>query len=243
MLGSGSPYPTLARRALKLEAVTATIDAPAQVAAGAKFDVKWTGPKNERDYIGIGTDTQKYGAYIYTRDGSPMHFTAPDAPGKYELRYFLGSGDKIIATRPLTVGGVSASVSGPATIGVGAGVKIKWEGPNNARDFITIVKAGTPAGQFAAYAYTSAGNPVEIRAPEQAGDYEIRYLTGQSYATLASAKLTVGGANASVKGPATAVAGNEFSVTWTGSEQRSRLHQSGEERRARRRQRCVGVHE
>jgi hypothetical protein len=57
---------------------------------------------------------------------------------------------------------------------------------------------------------------VELRAPEQAGDYEIRYLTGQSYATLASAKIAVTSANATVKGPATAVAGSTFTVTWTG---------------------------
>ncbi len=144
VLGSASPYPTLARHALKLTAVAATIEAPAQVAAGAKFDVKWTGPNNARDYIGISDGVQKYTKYLYTSDGSPLHFVAPDAPGKYELRYFLSSGDKIIATRAFTVGGVSASVSGPATIGVGAAVKIKWEGPNNERDFISIVKAGTP---------------------------------------------------------------------------------------------------
>jgi hypothetical protein len=101
-------------------------------------------------------------------------------------------------------------------VGVGASFKIKWTGPNNARDFITVVKAGTPDKQYAAYAYTSAGNPVELRAPEQAGDYELRYLTGQTYATLAASKISVTSANATVKGPATAIAGSRFPVTWTG---------------------------
>ena len=216
VLSANSPYPTLTTSALKLEAVTATLEAPAQVAAGTRFQVTWTGPKFARDFIGLGDATQKYGPYAYAREGSPITLTAPDKAGAYELRYFLGSGEKVIATRPLTVGSVSATVTAPATVGVGANFKVNWSGPNNARDFITVVKAGTPERQYSAYAYTSAGNPVELRAPEQAGDYEVRYLTAQSYATLATAKISVTAANATVKGPATAAAGSTFTVTWTG---------------------------
>jgi hypothetical protein len=99
---------------------------------------------------------------------------------------------------------------------VGANFKISWTGPNNPRDFITIVKAGTPDKRYDAYAYTSAGNPLELRAPEQPGEYEVRYLTAQSYATLAKTKITIAAANATVKGPATVVAGGTFAVTWSG---------------------------
>src|SRR6185295_2175012 len=65
LLGASSPYPTLVKRAIKLEAVSATLDFPAQVAGGSKFQVTWTGPKNPRDYIGIGDARQKYGPYHY----------------------------------------------------------------------------------------------------------------------------------------------------------------------------------
>src|SRR5262245_57868537 len=66
LLAADSPYPTLARRPLRIDAVEATLDAPAQVAAGAKFSVKWTGPDNERDYIAYGTDARPYIGYEYT---------------------------------------------------------------------------------------------------------------------------------------------------------------------------------
>jgi hypothetical protein len=216
LLSADSPYPTLVRRPLKIEATTATLEAPAQVAAGAKIPVTWTGPNNPRDYVGIGDASQKYLGYVYTREGSPLTLNAPDKAGTYELRYFLASGDKVIATRPITIAGASAKVTAPATIAAGANLKITWEGPNNPRDFITIVKAGTPEKQYKAYEYTSAGNPVELRAPEQAGDYEVRYLTAQSYLTLASAKVVVTAVNATIKAPASAVAGSSFTVNWTG---------------------------
>ncbi len=73
-------------------------------------------------------------------------------------------------------------------------MKITWQGPNNERDFITIVPAGTPERQYKACKYTKEGSSLELRAREVPGEYEVRYLTGQTYATLATAKVTVGGA-------------------------------------------------
>jgi hypothetical protein len=216
LLAADSPYPTLARRALRIDAVEATLEAPGQVSAGAKFSVKWTGPNNERDYIAIGNATRPYLGYEYTKAGNPLDLTAPEEPGQYELRYFLGAGDVIIGKRPLVVGAVSASVTVPSNVAAGSKFKITWQGPNNARDFITIVKAGTPDKQYGAYEYSSKGSPVEMRAPDVGGEYEVRYLTAQTYATLATAKLTVTAATASIKGPTQAVAGSTFAVNWQG---------------------------
>ena len=216
LLAADSPYATLARRALRIDAVQATVDAPAQVAAGAKFSVKWTGPNNERDYIAIGNAARPYLGYEYTKAGSPLDLTAPEEPGQYEVRYFLGAGDVLIGKKPIVVGAVSASISAPQTAPAGSKIRITWQGPNNPRDFITIVKAGTPEKQYGAYEYTTKGSPVEMRAPDVGGEYEVRYATGQSYATLAMAKMTITASTASVKPPPQAVAGSTVAVSWQG---------------------------
>ncbi len=219
LLGADTPYPTLARRPIRVAAVTATLDGPAQVAAGAKFEMRWTGPNNTRDYVGIGDADPKgrlYITYVYTNNGSPVQLVAPDKPGAYELRYYLGLDNKVIASRPITVGSVTASVSAPATVAAGGKVPVTWSGPNNPRDFITIVKAGTADKQYGPYAYTTKGSPLELRAPDEPGDYEVRYLTGQTYATLGTAKLTVTANSGSVQGPAEVVAGSTFPVNWKG---------------------------
>jgi len=219
LLGADSPYPTLATRALKLNAVNATLDAPAQIAAGKSFQVKWTGPNNARDYVGIGDVDAKKRAYIsykYTREGSPITLTAPDAAGEYVLRYFLGNGDAVIASKNITVGAVSASLSGPPQVNAGAKFNVTWEGPNNPRDFITIVKAGSPEKGYDRYEYTSKGKTLQLRAPDQAGEYELRYLTAQTYATLARTKIQVAPISASITAPASVVAGSEIDVRWTG---------------------------
>lgn len=216
LLGAASPYPTLARRPLRVAAVTASLEAPAQVSAGAKFQVRWTGPGNPRDYVGIGDTRRPYISYVYTRVGSPLSLNAPDDAGEYELRYFLAAGDTVIGSRPITVGGVTATVSAPAQVAAGARFAVKWTGPDNPRDFVTLVRAGTPARQYERYAYTSKGSPLELTAPDQPGDYELRYLTAQSYATLGTAPLKVTPITASIQGPAEAVAGSRFPVKWQG---------------------------
>lgn len=216
LLRANSPYPTLASKPLKIGAATATLEAPTEIAAGKEIQIKWTGPNNARDFVGIGDASRPYITYDYTRKGSTIKLTAPDKAGDYEVRYFLGSGYKVIASQPLKVTSTSAKLTVPASIAAGASIRIGWEGPNNPRDFITIVKVGTPEKQYAAYVYTSKGNPVELRAPEQAGEYEVRYLTGQAYQTLGSARISVGAVSATVKGPESAVAGSTFTVNWTG---------------------------
>ena len=194
----------------------ASLDAPAQVEAGVAFEVKWTGPNNPLDYVGIGSSDRPYIVYAYTKAGNPTKLTAPDEPGTYELRYFLGQGDTVIGTRSIAVGGVSATVAAQALVKAGATFAVTWTGPGNELDFITLVPAGAPPKEYAGYAYTSKGSPLELTAPDRPGQYEVRYLTGQSYATLASAKVEVTPISGSLQGPAEAPAGSTFAVRWEG---------------------------
>lgn len=214
-----SPYKTLAAKPITLTAVDASVKAPASVAAGASFEVSWTGPNNDRDYVAIG-ETQAGGRpyldYKYTRVGSPLQLSAPEKPGSYEVRYFLGAGDSIVARQTIAVGEVTATLSAPATVAAGAKFSVKWTGPDNPRDFVTVVKAGTVERTYQRYEYTANGNPLVFTAPDIAGAYEIRYATGKNYLTLARAALTVGAVSASLSGPAQAVAGESFPVTWKG---------------------------
>ena len=216
LLGADAPYPTLASRPIRIDEVKATLEAPDRVDAGAKFQVKWSGPDNPRDYVAIGDAKRKYITYAYTTAGNPVSLVAPDSAGEYELRYILAEGDTVIGTRPLVIGGVTATVAGPAKVAAGARFQVKWTGPDHPRDFVTVVKAGTPDRQYGPYAYTSKGSPLELTAPDEAGKYEIRYLTAQTYATLGSSPVEVTAISATVKGPAEVVAGSTFATQWEG---------------------------
>ena len=216
---ANSPYKTMAMRPIKLTSASASVSAPATVAAGSTFEVKWTGPNNERDYVTIGETTpggRLYLDYKYSREGSPVKLSAPEKPGNYEVRYILGVGDTVIARQPITIGGVTASLTAPAQVAAGAKFKVNWSGPNNPRDFITMVKAGTAEKTYERYAYTDKGSTLELIAPDEPGNYELRYATGTAYLTLARAAIVVGSISGTITGPAQAIAGETFKVSWKG---------------------------
>ncbi|MES1263409.1 MAG: VWA domain-containing protein, partial [Peristeroidobacter soli] len=219
LCAADSPYKTLVAKPIQIIGPKASVSAPASVAAGATFEVKWTGPNNERDYIAIGEATpggRLYLDYKYSREGSPTKLTAPDKAGSYEARYIMGVGDTVIARQAIEVGAVTATVTAPAQVAAGAKFKVRWTGPNNPRDYVTMVKAGTAEKTYERYAYTSTGSTLELTAPDVPGDYELRYATGKEYLTLARASIKVGAVTGSVTGPAQVVAGESFKATWKG---------------------------
>lgn len=221
LCAADSPYKTLAAKPIVLTSAQATVKGPASVNAGAHFELTFTGPNNERDYVTIGElgpNGRKYLDYKYTRTGSPAKLAAPEKPGDYELRYILAQGDTIIARQAIKVGSVNASLTAPAQVAAGSRFKVTWAGPNNERDFVTMVKAGTAEKTYDRYVYTSKGNIIEFTAPDLPGAYELRYATGQGYLTLARASITVGSVSATLTAPATAVAGQTFKVSWKGPE-------------------------
>jgi Ca-activated chloride channel family protein len=83
----------------------AAITAPDSVAAGAQFEIGWTGPNLHGDWLTIikaDRPPTEYGSYVDAPNGSPGKLTAPATPGPYELRYLL-RGKTIIARQPITV--------------------------------------------------------------------------------------------------------------------------------------------
>jgi hypothetical protein len=220
-LGAASPYPTLARAPIAIVDATATLTAPASVPAGEEFAIQWTGPNNDREFIGLvkadAAEGTYNGPYKYTREGSPLTLRAPDEAGDYELRYMMAATPyRTIGRARVQVTATEAALTTPATVAAGSTFSIQWQGPDNPRDFITIVPVGAPEREYDAYVYTSAGNPASIAAPEVAGAYEVRYLTGQAYATLATAALTVTPVSATLDAPPSAPARAVVTVTWEG---------------------------
>ncbi|HEX2626845.1 MAG TPA: hypothetical protein VHL56_08060 [Candidatus Limnocylindrales bacterium] len=66
-----------------------------------------------------------------------------------------------------------------------------WTGPSAPGDYITIAAAGSAEGTYLNYCYTTAPSPCIINAPDTAGPYEIRYVTGAQGKTLATEPLLV----------------------------------------------------
>jgi Ca-activated chloride channel homolog len=216
---TGQSNTVLARRPLLVTEVTARVEAPTELVAGASFSVTWTGPNNGGDYITIvpaGADEGAYRDYAYTDAGSPVTLRAPVDAGAYEVRYVTGQGDRTLTSAPTTVSEAATGLRVPREVAAGTAFEVDWTGPNNGGDYITIVPAGADEGSYLDYAYTDGGNPSTLKAPVDAGAYEVRYVAGQGDRTLASAPITITGTTASVEAPAVVASGSTFEVGWTG---------------------------
>ena len=183
---------------ISLSASKYSLDAPASAVAGSKLSVKWTGPNNKGDYVTIvkkGDPIGTYTQYFYTRDGNPGALQTPLVPGDYELRYSTEgvSPNPTLSSRPLKLTGASYKLEAPSSGQRGGKVQVKWTGPNNPGDYITIVKKGAPVGTYNAYIYTRDGNPGSLPLPDEPGQYELRYSSEQASPnpTLFSLPFTV----------------------------------------------------
>src|SRR5688572_31651522 len=84
-----------------------------------------------------------------------------------------------------------ATVKAPAQVIAGAAFRAEWTGPNNTGDYLTIVRPTSDSATYQNYSDTRDGSPLELTAPIEAGDWEVRYVTVKSKTVLARAPLTV----------------------------------------------------
>ncbi len=209
----------LATRPIELTPVSATLEAPDQAPAGSGVEVHWTGPNNPQDYITIvepGAPEGSFKSYRETSTGSPVTLTAPDAIGPHELRYVISQSKRTLASRPIELVPVAATLDAPPEVPAGSQIEVRWTGPDNRGDYITVVEQGAPEGTYTKYADTERGSPANLLVPDALGDYEVRYVVGQSKRTLASRPVRLMPVVATLEAPAEVPAGSQVEVRWTG---------------------------
>ncbi len=111
----------IARRSITISAATRSLKAPATAKAGSEVEVKWQGPGNDHDSIGLFPARSADNARSLThaeivQQRNPIVLRMPEQSDEYELRYTSRNTRRILARRPLTVIGGEASpvVSPPA---------------------------------------------------------------------------------------------------------------------------------
>ena len=235
---SGQKYYTLGRIPIAVTSTTATLDAPSEADAGSSIKIYWTGPDNHRDYITIvkaDAEERTYGKYSYLnkskedRDGKLyLSFNVPEEEGLYEIRYLTAQDNKTLARLPITVGSTNATLEVPPEVSSGSKFRVYWTGPDNERDYITIVPADAEEKTYKNYTYTNKSKKdkdgkvyLELSTPEETGNYEVRYLTAQERITLARAPITLTEVTATLDAPDEIVAGEKVTITWTGPDNQS----------------------
>ena len=163
-----------------------------------------------------GSARGSYISYQYLNRDQTLEMLAPETAGAYELRWVQGKTREILVTRSLIIAAVKITLVAPSSAQLGGDVEVSWSSTVNPRDFITIVEADAKERSYKSYIYTKTNTSGKLRAPEKPGQYEVRYLSGAKYFTLAKLPITVGGVDADITVPAEVAAGAPFEIVWTG---------------------------
>ena len=215
----------LARRAIRVEEVSASVAGPESAIVGTDIDVTWTGPAEQGDWVtiaAVGAKDKEYGAYFYPKNEDEVaDLQMPVDPGDYEIRYVQG-GRKVLARTPIRIEAATASISLPAAGVQGTEVEVTWTGPDTKGDFITLVAPDAKENKVGRYFYTRVGSPGALNLPLEPGIYEMRYLL-RGKRVLASAPFEVTAADASLSTADNLIAEAPFEVVWTGPAARNDL--------------------
>ena len=211
---------------IRVTEVTATLSAPATAVVGETIDVGWTGPDYDLDYIGIGQVGARmsdvWENWTYTREGNPTELLIPTEEGDYLIQYFLAQDRTAIASVPITVGAVGASVTAPAEAVAGSTIEVSWTGPDNQNDYIGIgVADADGADRWDNLTYTRDGSPLDLQLPTEPGAYVIRYFLAQDRVPIAETAISLAPVTASLSAPAEAMVGETIDVAWTGPDYRN----------------------
>jgi Ca-activated chloride channel family protein len=96
----------IARAPIVLTAAEVTLSAPASVAAGERFEARWSRTVHPRDLVVIvPVDAPDDADEVYRRAGrgEAGMLQAPEMPGDYEVRYLLVASGSAIARTPIRV--------------------------------------------------------------------------------------------------------------------------------------------
>ena len=186
--GSNGDDEVIATQSITLEAQTATLTAPATALAGETIVIDWVGPLANGDYISVAPADAKNWQRVYAvrpADTGPVQLLMPGKAGTYELRYVLalsGSNgdDEVIGRTTITIEEHDAALDAPDTVAPGADIPVSWTGPSYAGDYVAISERGSKPWERITALGTETGNPVSLKAPDQPGTYELRYVLALS---------------------------------------------------------------
>ncbi len=215
---------TLASTPIEITEPEASVSAPDMALAGSKIPVSWTGTVDAIDLIAIvpmGADEGTRGNQFRVRDRTEHELQAPSDTGMYEIRYVLYEGRRTLASTPIEITEPEVSVTAPAQIRAGDAIPVSWTGTVDGIDLITIVPMGADDGARGNHFRVRDRTEHELKAPDDTGFYEIRYVLYEGRRTLASQPIEVLAADAalesgaSIDAPDRAGVGESLEVGWT----------------------------
>ncbi|MBX3690510.1 VWA domain-containing protein [Dokdonella sp.] len=207
---------------------TATLAPQGRAVITQPLTVSWRGPADEGDFITVVPPDAPDGryltyAYVPETEGEgegSVAFPMPATAGEYELRYVSPSREQqVLARVALAIGDLEAAIQAPDSAVAGTTLTVIARGPVAGEHWVGFVEPGQGAGAYIAHHYarlSASGEPLEIKVPGEAGDYELRYVLNEGERVAYSRPIRVVTSETRVDGPAQVMAGDLVVIQATG---------------------------
>lgn len=187
----------LAARPITITTAQASIEAPDSAETGTEFEIVARGPAEDGHWIGLAPKGSPAGTYRdYVRPAGPetrAKLLAPSQPGDYEVRYVLRESEEIAAARPIRITDGKVTLDAPAQVRAGEVIRVRAEGPvGRGSHWIGFAPKGSGPSTYRDYGRpTGPVTELDLTAPDEPGEYEIRYVFGESERIRVSRPITV----------------------------------------------------
>jgi Ca-activated chloride channel family protein len=182
---------------IRITPAEASVEAPDSAEAGTEFEVVARGPAEDGHWIGLAPKGSPAGTYRdYVRPTGPetrARLLAPSEPGDYEVRYVLRESEEIAASRPIRIVDGTVSIEAPAEVRASETLRVRAAGPvGRGNHWIGFAPKGSPVSAYRDYERPSGPiSEIELTAPEEPGEYELRYVFGESERIRVARPITV----------------------------------------------------
>ncbi|MCA9839166.1 MAG: VWA domain-containing protein [Trueperaceae bacterium] len=202
----------------------ASLSAPESALASYPFEVAFSGPEGFISIHPVDGDEFSALATFFTLWGNPAELTAPSEAGTYELRYTSTLSRCVLVKTDLFIEASTAHLSLPESVEAGFKFQMPFEGPEGS--FGIYPDSSASKDNPLTYSYSIWGNPAEMTAPSQTGNYEVRYYDVNG-GLLTTSSLNVTESQAQITVPPRIEAGFTFDMPFNGPEGLFTIYQNG----------------
>jgi hypothetical protein len=202
-------------------AAAVELQAPASAGIDSRIEVRISGEVDPRSFVSVvapNTPEGRYEDYVYARSAT-LTVPGPAASGDFEIR-LLGAERpySTLAKRPIRIEMPEVRMEAPEHVPIGTTFEVRWKGPSQSNEYITLVPTTAPDGKYEDYVYTrgDGSGSLSLTTPSEPGSYELRYMTGKRNVVIGRRALSVGDLAASLRFPPRVGMGAALPVEWTG---------------------------
>ncbi len=185
----------LARQPIEIAPMVASVTAQAEGQTGGKVVVNWQGRGSPKDFIGIAPVADGFPAttfYFETMGPQSQALQMPSQPGAYEIVYIATTDPwEVLARTPISLTDPDLSLKAAPKVARGGEITALWSGtPPNPDNYIALAKRGDALPHVVDYAHTHS-HLVRLQAPDQPGEYELRYFYAEGDRIVTSLPIMV----------------------------------------------------